>query len=319
MRAFALPRRLLGFRPRSVDPLKVLLAALVVLSSLAGLSTARFLWRLYAYLRPLDVEISVQALSPSTRRAEGSSGKTLGVRENVFGAVGEPGQAQTSTPAREEAVMAASIGDLKLLGVVESSANLALLSVRGNPAFVAEGDSVGSYRVSRITRDFVELLQGDKTYRLFLDFGAIRRERGLLETPASGPSLPSGVEGASGGSPPPPSGESTSSSGSGTSVVSRSLIDQMLANPYELMSAVRITPYLKDGNPVGFQVRHLKRDNLLAQLGVRNGDVIKSINGIPIRNVGDVMNTIQSLMNSPSISVEVERGGSTVNLSYEIR
>lgn len=322
MRAVPLPRRLLGFRLKALDPIKVLLFVLVLTSSLAGFSTARFLWRVYGYLRPADLETSVRAISPSSRKAEGSPGRTLSVKENVFGALGEPSQTPAPPSARQEAVVAASLGDLKLLGVVESSANLALLSVKGNPAFVVEGDSVGSYKVSRITRDFVELLQGDKTYRLFLDFGAIRREKGLLETSASALLPSSGGGQASGGGPSSPSGESASSAGAGSGgggVVSRSLIDQMLANPYELMSAVRITPYVKDGNPVGFQVRHLKRDNVLAQLGVKNGDVIKSINGIPIRNVGDVMNTIQSLMNSPSISVEVERGGSTINLSYEIR
>jgi type II secretory pathway component PulC len=99
-------------------------------------------------------------------------------------------------------------------------------------------------------------------------------------------------------------------------MVSSELVSQLLENPFDEMKKVRIRPS-EAGD--GLQVQWLNRDSLLGQLGVQKNDVISSINGIPLRNMGDVSNAISSLMNSDRFDLEVARGGDPISLRYVVR
>ena len=51
---------------------------------------------------------------------------------------------------------------------------------------------------------------------------------------------------------------------------------------------------------------------------MQKGDVIKSVNGIPFTNMGDIANSINSLMNSERFDVEVTREGKPTALRYVV-
>ena len=57
----------------------------------------------------------------------------------------------------------------------------------------------------------------------------------------------------------------------------------------------------------------------MKKLGVKKGDVIRSVNGFPFTNMGDIANSINSLMNSERFDVEVTRGGKTEALRYVVK
>ncbi len=203
---------------------------------------------------------------------------------------------------------ATSLEDISVLGLVEGAQNMAILNVKGKIVFAIQGDSVGGYEIKSINRDYIELVGKNKTvYRLMLDFGEYKSETSAIASSLRNRRLVKKS-----------SNEKVLKAGK-QRVVSRSLINRLLANPYELLSKVRLIPYMKDGNPVGFRVIHLKKDNVLAELGVKNNDIVVSVNDIPIRNVGDVTNAIQSLMNSSTVSVEVLRKGKKIKLEYLVR
>ncbi|GHV39727.1 hypothetical protein FACS1894187_20020 [Synergistales bacterium] len=98
--------------------------------------------------------------------------------------------------------------------------------------------------------------------------------------------------------------------------VSQELINSLMENPFDEMKRVRIRPS-SEGN--GIQVQWINRDSILNQLGVQKGDVISSINGIPLRNMIDITNSINSLMNSDRFDVEVKRGGASTSLQYVVK
>ena len=94
------------------------------------------------------------------------------------------------------------------------------------------------------------------------------------------------------------------------------LVNDLVNNPMTEMQRVRIAPNTKLG---GLQIQWIQNDSILKRLGVEHGDVIKSINGIPLTNMVDIANSIGSLMNSERFDVEVNRGGKNTALRYVVK
>ena len=89
-------------------------------------------------------------------------------------------------------------------------------------------------------------------------------------------------------------------------------------NPYDELSKVRLIPQTS-GDVQGMQVAAIQPDSLLGQLGVQEGDTIQSLNGVPIRNLSDVSNAVNSLLGGARMDVTVVREGKPVNLGYAVK
>ena len=93
------------------------------------------------------------------------------------------------------------------------------------------------------------------------------------------------------------------------------LVNDLVQNPFDELKKIRLRP--KDGE-AGLEIQWIQDDSILRQLGVQKGDVIKSVNGIPFTNMGDIANSINSLMNSERFDVEVTREGKPTALRYVV-
>jgi type II secretory pathway component PulC len=102
-------------------------------------------------------------------------------------------------------------------------------------------------------------------------------------------------------------------------VIAQELINDMINNPFEEMKRFRLRPSFVGNEPVGIEFQWIQNDSLLGKLGVVKGDVLKSINGISMKNMGDMVNSINSLINGKRFDVEVLRGNTPINLSYVVR
>lgn len=109
---------------------------------------------------------------------------------------------------------------------------------------------------------------------------------------------------------------SAAEAGGKEGVISAGLVQQLMENPFDELKNVRLRP--KEGEQ-GLQIQWINKDSILSQLGVQKGDVIRSINGIPFRNMADITNSMNSLMNSDRFDVEVVRDGKPSSLKYVIR
>lgn len=101
--------------------------------------------------------------------------------------------------------------------------------------------------------------------------------------------------------------------------VDRELVNSLLMNPFEELRKIRLQPHMEEGAASGIEVRYIRDDSILRQLGVARGDVIQSVNGVQIQNMNDVANAISSLMGGSRFDVSVLRGGSPVELSYTVK
>jgi len=105
--------------------------------------------------------------------------------------------------------------------------------------------------------------------------------------------------------------------GSGTSfTVERGTLTQQMQKP-EFLSQALMVPNASGG----FLVREIQPGSIYEKLGMRTGDVIRSVNGQPINNMDEVMKLYQQLggINQVgSLAIEVTRGGRTESLQYNI-
>jgi len=99
--------------------------------------------------------------------------------------------------------------------------------------------------------------------------------------------------------------------------IPRKEIDRALANISKLYTDVRAVPYYKDGKPQGFKLLSVKRGSLFQKLGLRRGDILKSVNGTML-DIQTGMNTFNSLKNESEFQLELERRGEEKVFKYEI-
>ncbi|MBN2298781.1 MAG: PDZ domain-containing protein [Deltaproteobacteria bacterium] len=93
----------------------------------------------------------------------------------------------------------------------------------------------------------------------------------------------------------------------------------IMKNLDQYIGSARVVPYFKGGEPYGFRVSNLKEDTMVYELGVRSGDIIRSVNGIPIRTPEDAFNVYQELQNQSAVEVELERAGESTTVSVPLQ
>ena len=96
-----------------------------------------------------------------------------------------------------------------------------------------------------------------------------------------------------------------------------------LGNAFEnmnhLLTQVRMVPNFKDGEPDGFKLLSIKGGSLVHRSGLRDGDIIKRVNGIEIDSLEKAFEIYEQVKNEPVITVEIVRGGRSRTFTYEVR
>jgi type II secretion system protein C len=90
---------------------------------------------------------------------------------------------------------------------------------------------------------------------------------------------------------------------------------EAMKNMDQFLGSARVVPYYRGGQPYGFRVSDVAEGAQIYQLGVRSGDIIKSINGIPIRSPQDALNAYQELGKNTTVDLELERQGQTTKVT----
>jgi general secretion pathway protein C len=96
-----------------------------------------------------------------------------------------------------------------------------------------------------------------------------------------------------------------------------------LGNAFEnmnhLLTQVRMVPNFKDGEPDGFKLLSIKGGSLVHRSGLRDGDIIKRVNGIEIDSPEKAFEVYEQVKNEPVITVEIVRRGKSRTFTYEVR
>ena len=105
---------------------------------------------------------------------------------------------------------------------------------------------------------------------------------------------------------------------SGVYHVDETFIDRLVADP-DALSACDDAYF--DGGLSSFEVKRASSGELLYELGLRNGDVVRKLNGTTIQSYTDVITVFASEWLSDGETLwylQVNRGGTIVTLRYEV-
>ncbi len=100
--------------------------------------------------------------------------------------------------------------------------------------------------------------------------------------------------------PPPPSGLPANLG---------QLRQQIVNNPQRLMDVVRAMPVMQGGKLTGYRVYPAGNSPAFAQLGLRPGDIVTGVNGIPLTDPAQSMRVLSALKTSDQISISMMRNG----------
>jgi general secretion pathway protein C len=101
--------------------------------------------------------------------------------------------------------------------------------------------------------------------------------------------------------------------------IDRGMLDEQLADLSKLGSQARVVPNYRNGKYEGFKLVGVRPGSLYRSIGVRSGDVIKSVNGKPIDSPNKALDLFEQLKASSSIQLEIERRGQPKQLNYSIQ
>jgi general secretion pathway protein C len=107
--------------------------------------------------------------------------------------------------------------------------------------------------------------------------------------------------------------------GDGSFQVQRDDVQEAMRNPAELFTQARMIPKYEGQDMVGVQINGIQPGSLWEQIGIRDGDVVTSVNGIEVARPQDSNALIQQLTQSNEFQVEVMGSdGQTRSLNYVV-
>lgn len=100
----------------------------------------------------------------------------------------------------------------------------------------------------------------------------------------------------------------------------RSMINNAIQDVSKLMTQVKITPKMgEDGRQEGLSMSNIKPNSIFRRMGLRNGDVLKSVDGQEIQSVDDALKLYENLRSADSVAVQIQRRGTERTIEYNIR
>lgn len=100
--------------------------------------------------------------------------------------------------------------------------------------------------------------------------------------------------------------------------VTRSLVDDVLANPMAIAKGARLVPALKNGQPDGFKIYAIRVTSLYSRIGLTNGDTIQAINGQPLTSADKALEVYTTLRNASRVDIRLVRRGVDMTISIKI-
>ncbi len=95
-------------------------------------------------------------------------------------------------------------------------------------------------------------------------------------------------------------------------------LDGAMGNMAKLATQARVVPAFEGGKPVGFKLFSIRRKSLYNKIGLKNGDIIKSINGFDMSDMTKAMSLLPKLQTEKSFTVDIKRRGKAKTLEYSV-
>ena len=267
----------------------------------AAAAVAAHVMSIAAALLRLSIDIAPSDVAPAFAPAA------------VPDARGEANVRRRSREGRDEAGPVSEVpSPLRLLAIMyapppaDARQSLAVIKdQRGATGAYAVGSSVGDATVDAIDqlRVSLHLPDGGRQYLTLLDGQSLHEP-----APAAAPVDPLVAELDAG----------ITKVGENRYDIRRATIESLLGKMDALPSQARFEPDIRDGKAVGFRLRDIKEGGVFAKIGLRDGDLISSVNGFATNGPDNALAIYASLRSVGHLSVALERAARRITTEYDI-
>ncbi len=106
----------------------------------------------------------------------------------------------------------------------------------------------------------------------------------------------------------------------GRYVLDRSTVDSNMSNMAALFTQIRAIPNLGgNGQSNGFRLSEIQPDSIFQRIGLRDGDVLTSVEGQDVKDPAKAMEILSSLRGQSMVNLTVMRDGRPMRFQYNIR
>ncbi len=102
------------------------------------------------------------------------------------------------------------------------------------------------------------------------------------------------------------------------SAVAERLRGEVMTRPQALEDIAFASPYVQNGQFIGFRLRQGRDQKLLRQLGLNSGDVVTEINGSRLNSPAQGLTLLQEVLSADRINVRVLRNGAEIPLTFSL-
>ncbi len=95
--------------------------------------------------------------------------------------------------------------------------------------------------------------------------------------------------------------------------------EKSMSNLGPLLTQARVVPNFKNGQIDGYKIFAIKPDSVYMSIGMQNGDVIQSINGVAIDSPEKALQLFQSLKTEKNFTINISRNDQPMTFNYNLR
>jgi general secretion pathway protein C len=197
-----------------------------------------------------------------------------------------------------------SIKDIKLLGIYTSD-DYAVITVmyKGKTKVLATGDQINGFTLIGATMQYAILNKKDKNYKLELPKHISNTKSSIsIVKEEKQKSLDN----------------DTAVSGDGDyKIIDKKIFDHFANNIDDIYKNIGIQDITKGDKKI-FKISFIKRGSIFSKLGLKRGDIIKSVNGEDIDSYSKAFGMYRSMKDIQNLTIVVIRNNKEVELEYEI-
>ena len=258
-------------------------------------------------------DVPAQAAPPALVSLLRTTGPKGGVKEDDKGVSESKGKGGST-----KAAPVPGIEQIKLQGTMAAAngAGLAILEFQGASQVVSSGDQIGGFTLKAVTSYSVTLEGQGQTFLLDLNSQQSSSTALAPSRPTERPTAETQTQ-----QPEPQNADPQPEEqpGSTAPILSMQELRNILDNPEEFMGqGFQAKPEVANGEVLGMRIRLADPTHPLARLGIRDGDLVKSLNGTALEGPESVSMVYRVLRNSPTLRFEVGRNGQDETVEVQL-
>ena len=271
----------------------VCIAAILLCLLILAISFIRTFISASSHRSQVEEAFKSQPQSAGAKLADNDSGKFQSIaRNNIFGAIGVKAPVQGPTPTPKPAAQS----NLSLAGTFIQRGQVPYAIIEETKKKDQDVFNIGD-----------KIFDGPILKAIFSDRVEINRN-GSIEVLRLDDMMSSGS-----------GGEGVSSGGDNQFTVDEAEVSKALENLPLLLTQARAVPYFKDGKSIGLRLFAIRNDSLFEKIGLKNGDILKTINGNSLADLTQAIKLFETLKQERQVNLILERNGAEQNFSYSIK